>query len=254
MAYLDGQMSASEALDFEASLAERDRARLQGEVRLEAAIGERLSCSGSGCPAALWESLAAQLAPDNVVPLAAPPARPSRLAYWVSRTSVVVAATLAIVVGAPYYEAFFITEGQRPGSVVAITKNTTREQFSQGLQAPASLAAAQKFLHDHNIPLRLGHSSGAESGHRHDIEFLGICRGRCPEGTLFELRFWCCNEPAKLFVARRGTEGEQILRAAFDEGEALECLSTDDFVAAVVGGHSSLELARLVQPIRGNLT
>ena len=47
MAYLDGQMSASEALEFERSLTPEDRIRIDNEVRLESAICESLS--GSDC-------------------------------------------------------------------------------------------------------------------------------------------------------------------------------------------------------------
>lgn len=254
MAYLDGQMSASEVIDFEQSISARDRARLDGEVRLESAINDSLA-GGGGCPAGLWNDLSRRMRQPA-------PARPGRFAYWASRTTIVLAATTAIVIGVPHFTEYSVP-GQGAGSQgsVAIAAETTREEFSEGLEAGPSLAAAQQYLQDNRINLRLVHV--ADSGetmhgqtmHKHKLEFLGACRGNCPEGSLFELRFWCCGEPAKLLIARRGTGGERTLRNASRCGDARDARSTGEYVIAVVGGGDhSQSLLDLLQPFHGNLT
>lgn len=243
---MDGQMSASEALDFEQALSTRDRARLSGESRLEAALCDSLS-NGPCCPGALWEGLRSQMQQ--------PAARkPGRMAYFLSRGLIIAAATTAIVLGAPYYERLLNQWGTgQPESPVAISE-TTREAFAEGLAAQASLAEAQRFLQSHNINLRLSSAAGGNGGHMHNVEFLGVCRGRCPEGGLYELRFWCCGKPAKVLVARRGSSGEEVLRDAFACGEATEREISQEYVTALVGGHGSTDLLNVVQPMRGNLT
>lgn len=245
MAYLDGQLSASEVLDFERGLSARDRARLDGEVRLESAICESFS-DGPCCPLALWDNVVARMNQPVQV-------KAGRWAYWVSRTTVVLAATAAIVFGAPYYESSMGDRGAHAGSQVAIHE-TSREEFSRGLEATASMADAEAYLRENNINLRLVSDTEDKSTHRHSLEFLGACRGKCPEGTLYELRFWCCNKPVKILVARRGTAGEQLLKGAFECGDAEKSTVVDDYVTAVIGGHNSPALRHLLQPVRGSLT
>lgn len=244
MAYMDGQMSASEALDFEQSLSARDRARLDGEVQLESAVCESFA-EGPCCPLALWKNLVTQMQQP-----AAP--KPSRWAYFVSRGIIVVAATAAIVIGAPIFEEYFGDRGyDNTVSAVSIGE-TTRDAFAEGLTARASLVDAQQYLQKHDISLRLtGLPAG---GHPHEVEFLGVCRGRCPEGSLYELRFWCCGKPAKVLIARRGTSGEEVLRDAFKCGEIVERDICNEYIATVVGGHGSSDLLKVLQPVRGNLT
>lgn len=245
MAYLDGQLSASEGLDFERALGARERARLEGEVRLESAICDSLS-DGPCCPSALWKDLSARMhEPEQV--------KAGRLVYWVSRATVVMAATAAIVLGAPYYESYFENSGVRAESQIAIHEKT-REEFALGLEATTSMAAAEAYLRENNIHLRLVGDMDDESGHRHKLEFLGACRGKCPEGTLYELRFWCCDQPVKLLIARRGTDGARLLRSAVHCGDAEESPVSDEYLTAVIGGHGSSVLRRLLHPVRGNLT
>jgi len=244
MAYMDGQMSASEALDFEHTLDARDRARLDQEVRLESTISD---CFGDGpcCPVQLWNDLA-----DKIAQPAS--AKAGRIVYWASRTVVVLAATAAIVISAPYFEGAF-SEGSGAAATDGIAiQETSRAEFSTGVVA-VSYEEAEKYLHENNINIHLAHYTDEMSGHRHAPEFLGVCRGRCPEGTLYELRFWCCNKPLKILIARRGTAGEKMLKGAVSCGDASEAEAEDEYVTAFVGEHSSSALRHVLRPVRGNI-
>ncbi len=245
MAYLDGQMSASEALDFERGLNARDRARLEGEVRLESAICDSLA-DGPCCPVALWNDMKSRLNEPGQV-------KAGRMAYWVSRATIILAATVAIVLSAPYYESYTQGNSVRAASRVGILESS-REEFSKGLEATRSMAAAEAYLRENNINLRLIADSAPGPGHHHQLEFLGACRGKCPEGTLYELRFWCCGQPAKVLIARRGSAGDRVLRSALKCGEVDDIPVDNDYVIAVIGDHNAEGLHRLVQPLRGNLT
>ena len=244
MAYMDGQMSASEALDFEQSLTSRDRARLGGEVRLESAICDRLA-GDACCPAAVWAKL--------ISDMKRPAVTRRGWTYWLPRVTTVLAATTAILIGAPYYEDLYGAERHRMGRHISLPEST-REEFSRGLEATTSLAAAQTYLQENNINLRLVHQTGAGGVHQHDLEYLGICRGKCPEGTLYELRFWCCGKPAKLMIARRQTEGERVLRHATRCGDVRDSRVDDEFITAVICGHEVPDLLGMIQPLRGKFT
>ena len=70
-AYIDGELSASEASEFEASLSDEDRALLAGEMQFENALADRLR-QDSDCPADVWARVKAQVTePSNVTPFSA---------------------------------------------------------------------------------------------------------------------------------------------------------------------------------------
>lgn len=244
MAYLDGQMTASEALDFEETLSERDRARLAGEVRLESAISDALS-GPECCPADLWSKLSLQMRNPA-------PAKPSRTAYWFSRTAVVLAATAAIVFTVPYYEEFSRAQSQGTLSGLGV-QEASLDDFRRRSEVPPTYAAAQNYLRQHNIDLKLVNLGDSGRQGHHQIEFVGVCEGGCPEKTLFELRFICCGKPAKVLIAKRGTSGERILREAARCDDIRETRTSDGFIMAVISSHESPDLLNIVQPAKGNL-
>ena len=53
MAYLDGEMTSTEAAAFDASLTPEERARLAGEMRLESGLAAALQ-GDVVCPDAVW--------------------------------------------------------------------------------------------------------------------------------------------------------------------------------------------------------
>ena len=54
-AYLDGELSASEAADFEANLDDRERQLLASEMSFESAFAEKLGMDAT-CPDQVWEN------------------------------------------------------------------------------------------------------------------------------------------------------------------------------------------------------
>lgn len=244
MAYLDGQLSASESLDFEESLSARERMRLDGEVRLESAISDSLTVSDC-CPVVLWNKLATQMRDPGT-------GKSWRLTNWLPHTFMVLAATAAIVITGPPLMEYLQRGSQVAPSSLEISQS--EEEFRSQSEVPPTFAAAQAYLHNHDINLKLVHLAKSAAQHHHQIEFVGVCEGKCPERTLFELRFICCGKPAKVLVAKLGTAGERMLRAAGSCGEVRETRVSDEFITAVVCGHDTPELLDLVQPVHGNLT
>ena len=243
MAYMDGQMSTSEALEFERSLTARDQERIGGEVKLESALCESLM-GRACCPVALWNSLAEKMKkPTPVV---------SRKVYWASRALSVLAATGLVVFGATLYTESGRESNQAAAESLRISE-TSVEKFASESEVPPTLQAAQKFLDDNNIELELVRIASAPGVHSHKIEFLGACRSKCKEKSLIELRFSCCGQPAALLVARKGSAGANMIRRASHCGDIRDVQDQGDYVTAVTCGHDTAGLLELLQPRRTNL-
>lgn len=243
MAYMDGQMSTSEALEFERSLSSRDKERLNGEVRLESAVCESLM-GRECCPVALWNSLSEKMkTPAPVI---------SRKYYWMSRGISVLAATAVVVFGATFYTDLGQNQNRAEASIIEID-NTNVVEFAKGSEVPATVEAAQKFLDDNQIDLQFVSLPVPASGHAHKVEFLGACRSKCKEKGLIELRFSCCGKPAALLVARQGTPGARKLKSAAHCGSIQETRVVGDYVTAVACGHDSTGLIEMLQPRKSTL-
>ncbi len=243
MAYMDGQMSTSEALEFERSLSSREKDRLNGEVRLESAVCESLM-GRECCPVALWNSLNEKMKKPAPVM--------SRKYYWLSRGVSVLAATALVVFGATLYTDMGRSQNLAEASIIEID-NTNVLEFAKGSEVPATVEAAQKFLDDNNIDLQFVSLPVPASGHAHKVEFLGACRSKCKEKGLVELRFSCCGKPAALLVARQGTPAAQKLKSAARCGNIQETRVTGDYVTAVACGHDSTGLIDMLQPRKSTL-
>ncbi len=63
-AYLDGQLTVEEALEFEAELTPKEKADLEAEKHFETVLGERLS-DGTKCPEPLWNKLKTQMLSES---------------------------------------------------------------------------------------------------------------------------------------------------------------------------------------------
>ena len=244
MAYMDGQMSTSEALEFERSLSSREKDRLNGEVRLESAVCESLM-GRECCPLALWNSLNEKMKKPAPVVM-------TRKYYWLSRGVSVLAATALVVFGATLYTDLAPNQNFAEASIIEID-NTNLVEFAKASEVPATVEAAQKFLDDNNIDLQFVSLPVPASGHVHKVEFLGACRSKCKEKGLVELRFSCCGKPAALLVARQGTPAAQKLKGAARCGSIQETRVTGDYVTAVACGHDSTGLIDMLQPRKSTL-
>lgn len=243
MAYMDGQMSTSEALEFERSLSCRDQDRIGGEVKLESAICESLM-GKECCPVALWNSLADKMKkPAPVI---------SRKVYWASRGLTVLAATALILFGATLFTDSSMNLNRAEAGSLRISE-TNVARFASEVESPATFEAAQKFLNDNAIDLQLVNLSRLASARGHKIEFLGACRSKCKEKGLIELRFSCCGQPAALLVARAGSSGARLIRQASHCGDIQDCREEGGYVTAVTCGHDSPGLIDLLAPRRENL-
>lgn len=244
MAYMDGQMSASEALDFERSLSEADKQRLADEIRLESALGDCLS-GDECCPVALWNSIALRVKNQS-------PQR-NRLRVW-QRRFIALAASIAIVTtSALIYRDLVPGSDVIAASSLDIVEDNVSE-FARRTEVPGTLEATQQFLNEKGIALRMIDFDAAGCDRHHKVKFLGSCMGSCPKGSIIELRFTCCDRPVKLLVIKKGEGGDRLLRQAARCGKVKVSRELrEGVITALVGDiHGHTDLLNLLQPIEND--
>ncbi|MFM1919562.1 MAG: hypothetical protein RLZZ303_1196 [Candidatus Hydrogenedentota bacterium] len=231
MAYLDGQLSAGEAASFDDSLDDAGRARIEGELQLEAALADKL-CAGEACPADLWRNTLAQLqqpAPRKVVPFR----RAAALAA---------AAAILMTVGAGFSYVYGAPEA--PGTVdvampemamarLAISEETVSD-FALRAKTPCSPKAIERFLEEHNIQLAVSEKCDSPAAQQHRVRLLGSCMGNCPKGEIVEVLFDFDGTPAKLVLARASSGGAKLIRKEEQKGTVLRTRVVGDYLAGVV--------------------
>lgn len=240
MAYLDGQMTASEASAFDAGLSPEMQERLAAEMRLEAGLAERL-CGDTQCPEALWKRL--QLEMNNG------PARRRRLPFTFAA-----AAAVCLVVGAawsggvlPRVFPGFSDNIAEAGPVLAIPDETL-EAYASHAETAATRESIERFLLDNNIHLALNDVHAMHPDSRHDVKLVGACTGKCKEKTLYEVMFTCCGQPVKIAIAKQGTSGAEMIAKSRKCHEVQESVVMGEYVVAVIGKHPAPDLIDILKP------
>lgn len=231
-AYLDGELSVSEASEFEATLDEAERERLAAEVHFENGLAERLA-QDAKCPDDVWERTKALVAEQHA------PARPARLRRWYWG-----AAALATAASITFFVAMYTPTPPAAPAVVMAAESV--DDLAATAECDASREAVQAYLHKHGIELEIGKIENVAKGpmRRHyDIEILGARSEKLPSGKpVVEILFGCCKEPVKVLMAEKGSD------AAIEIGEAagaqnknhvLTTRTVDGYIAAVVGRHQA---------------
>jgi hypothetical protein len=244
MAYMDGQMSASEALEFERSLSPEDLKRINEEVRLEAAICDSLA-GQEQCPEALWNGL--KLRMKNQMPnrRGAP--------LWQRRlVAAAVAATIVAVSTVAYRQLY--PESAMPVALGLEIEEATVQEFAGNTEVPGTREATQKFLDDHGVALMMASLEGSGLVGHHEVKLLGACMGKCPEGSVIEVRLTCCDKPIKLLISKVGSGGAGLIRRGTRCGTVTVTRVTDGFVTALVGDiHGNDKLLNLLKSSGGNV-
>ena len=234
-AYLDGELSASEASEFEATLNPADRERLAAEVHFENGLAERLA-QDAKCPDDVWERTKALLADQHA------PARPTRLRRWYWG-----AATLAAAASIVFFVAVFSPSPFSPSAIVMAAESVN--DLAATAESSSGYKATQAFIREHEINLRLmeGEVDGMVTkalmaGRVHGrIRILGARIEKLPSGKpVVAILFGCCRRPVKVLMAEKGSA------AAFEIGEAtaarnknhiLDTRTVDGYITAVVSKH-----------------
>jgi len=236
-AYLDGELSAIEAADFEASLSDSDQARLMADVRFERGLAARLS-EDAECPDEVWARTRKLIAGQNAE---ATPRAARRRRWYLGAGMVAAAAALAIVIY-PFVNPFGSSE-----AAAFVMSDANVEELVSTSEVEEGLEFAERFIHEHGVDLAVldtndvAKSKGPFWRNRHwTIRVVGAREEAFKDGTLTEVLVDCCQYPMKiLFASVDSDAAREIELAAAKNGNVQSTRIIGDYVVAVVGRHKS---------------
>lgn len=234
-AYLDGELSACEAAQFEATLSEAEKRRLAAEMRFDRALADRLR-QDANCPDEVWARARAKLAPAEA------PAAPGKIRRLAFTSAAIAAALLAVFVLPDLYPL-----GLSTGSAVIHAAGSVDELMAMSEIDPG-METAQHYLDEKGIDLALledcelfrgapGHPPG---------EILGVRQTKFAGTHVTEVLVDCCGRPVKFVLAPQGSRAARKLAiAATQPGDVQAARTVGDYEVAVVARHTAGRLMDL---------
>jgi hypothetical protein len=232
-AYMDGELSATEATEFDRALTDAERERLAGEVRLESAISDVLS-RDAGCPDDVWARVREQLAAAGASPAGeaedGSPARSRARLRWGMGIAVAAAAAL-LLVATP-----LLREPAGPGAGDGFLTARTVEDLRLESRCAAELAEVQRLITEQGFAVAIEPLSPDDPVRGVHGELLGARTTHYGGGEAVEVLFSCCELPAKVIIAREESPAAEALARAMarGEGKVVSARRFDGYMAAVV--------------------
>jgi hypothetical protein len=237
-AYVDGELSACEAAQFEATLTAEERERIAAEMRFERALGDRLR-AGAECPEDVWARVHASVAP-------AAPRRSPALRRAVLAGAAIAAAALAVFALPEFYPLGLAGIFDRG----VIHAAASVEDLASVSETEPGRQNVQKFLASKGIHLDVQAEAElmrALPFHR-PIEVIGVHQTRFAGTRVTEVLVACCRKPVKLVLAPNSSRAARVLREAVGSGQThvQSVQTTGEYTIAVVARHPANALTRLL--------
>lgn len=220
-AYLDGELNAIEAAEFDRTLLPEQRTCLQSDLEIQHALGQFFA-RPVVCPPTLWKTAIRKTKPRQS-PLS------FSMHHWRALSGLVVLLLLSLACGqlAPS-DAHFLTPPEKTPSA-AMTLAEVR-QFLAARQVPVSLDPANTLETNEPLPY---HLIGAQ-----ERAFHGEC--------VVEIIFLCNGEPAKIIIAPKAGAAADEIGKALAQGTVQSSGTLDKVVVAVIGDCPPKDLIRIV--------
>jgi len=233
-AYLDGELSAAEAADFDRSLSEEERERLASEMQLEALLAERLSDT-IVCPNHVWVDATARIKKVQ---------RRPRIRFWRRLTYGLIpltAAALLLVIlvlhraqptDSPVPQFLLLPEGD----VSALAAH------AQVSEAPSDV---RDFLNQRAVQVSFDPANLLDSQET-PYMLLGACENEFEGETLIELLFSCGEYPAKVVIVRQSGPAAEEVGKAIARGKVRASRPVGNSLIAVVGANAPADLLSFI--------
>ncbi|MFA6243994.1 MAG: hypothetical protein WC655_23835 [Candidatus Hydrogenedentales bacterium] len=233
-AYLDGELGASEASEFDRGLTVSEKRRMAGEVVLERALADVLG-RGAACPEAVWarlrETIQAESKPEQQN-------TPSTWPSW-GRMLAVAAVVVLTVAG-------LVVKTQSPRGDFVLMAEKDVGQLQQASRVRGhSLQDVNEYVHEHGFAFDVLPIDNDGSRH-HWRELLGARESHYRGEKVMELFFDCCGKPLKVVVAPKNGAAARHIGEALARGELQASRPAGEYVTALVGRHRAAALLDLV--------
>lgn len=234
-AYLDGELSACEAAQFEATLSEAEKRQLAAEMRFDRALADRLR-QNADCPDEVWARTRAKLAP------VATPAAPGKIRRLAFASAAIAAALLAVFVLPELYPLGLSARSEVIHAAGSLDDLMAMSETEPGLET------VQHYLDEKGIDLALlkecelfrgapGHPPG---------KILGVRQTTFAGTRVTEVLVDCCGRPVKFVLAPQGSRAARKLAvAATQYGDVQAARTVGDYEVAVVARHTAGRLMDL---------
>jgi len=230
-AYLDGELSASEAAEFDQSLSPEEKDLLQGEVRFERALGEFLG-RGGACPEEVWQRTATALPKPGT-------ANP----WWMPTRQAGVflaAAAVLLIVAGPMYQRYFATP-----EFLLMNERSTRDVRGVLDVYSDDVSEINEFLHSHGVALTLDRRP-QPGNERHVAKLMGASEELYRDERVTEVLYECCGKPIKVIIAPKDGVAAEAVRKAIKRNAVRDYRTVGDYVAVTVSSHPSRGLLDLL--------
>lgn len=237
-AYLDGELTATEASEFEATLSPEEREQLADELKFERAMAARLREEGE-CPSKLWANTLQLLEQQYGV---SPSAK--RKWYW-GAASLAAAAAIAFVLSI-YGPSLTPLDDTGPIFAASSVKDLVAEsEIEPGYQSTAD------FLTSHGIDVVLYRENRVEALSRphQPIRFVGARALNGDGDDATEIMMTCCGRPVRIIVAEQDSAtGERMANAIAQPGNDVQAIRiVNGYMTAVVSKHPAAKLAGILE-------
>ncbi len=239
MAYLDGELSPAEALQYDAELSPAQRDRLAAEMRLESTLGDALRIDAA-CPDAAW---AATL--DKLAAAGAPTAHAGQRlgGRWRRRVwPFLTAAAAVLLVTVAYLGVLFM----QPEPAFAIS-TPDLEAFAQSASVPPDHPAIAELFASHGFGLQLSEIASAQPDNSNSVKLLGACHVLCRGKELVQILLNCCEYPVKLVVAPRDSKAGAMMLEGARGAQIRATRDIGEYRIALIGEHGRAELLELLE-------
>lgn len=236
-AYLDGELSASEATAFEASLTDEERKRLPHEIEFESGLAEALS-KGGDCPDDVWARTQALLAERAATK------KPRFSRTFMYAATMAAAASLALVISV------FVSEPTSTSTSIVMAAESVEDLEAMSMVKPGA-DTAEAFIHEHGLLIGLHFEEAVDASHHYGMAVVGARNDKVGKDSVGVVLYVCCARPIKVIIAKSGTKGADLILHAHGsdkDNDILEVREVGDYVAAVVGKHKAHDLLVALAP------
>lgn len=236
-AYIDGQLSAAEASEFEESLTPGERELLAADAGFERRLGEKLS-QPLGIPEDIWQRTLAKVEASREAESPAPARRMGRWAWGIA--TLATAAMMAFLISGQ------LAQQNTFGTPSIVLAAADVETLQARAETEATLDALQVFLQERGVDVDVAldlNNHYAVRTQGHSVRFLGAGAEPFGDEQVVEMYFDCCHEPAKVLIAPRGSAAAAAITKAFgNAGDVQAIRDAGDYLIAVVGLHQAHDL------------
>lgn len=221
-AYLDGELGAGEASEYDAQLSESERRRMEAEMRLESAMADTLR-DEKPCPSELWKRIEQDVTRAS-----------RRSSRWMRTAAHWGVPAFAAAAGILLAVMLFVPTG--PDALPAFLELAAADvsELKQTSEVDANQATVENYLRQAGVDLSLAPDVSKFS--HHHMELLGAAEGMYMGRNFVRLKFGCCGKPVEVLITRENSPAAQTIEAAHTNGcYTGDMRKTGGYLIAAIG-------------------